>query len=165
MVQSLQNLTMRLKVHVRTVKNWNPSDFLQLVAEYNQATKGGQLAPQINVAPDGDLADYYHKMNLDLLRKVESRKPSAVGQFERDIERYIDKGMPILWSVVLGLVPEKGMSPQTVGGHMRLIIGYNKDTKEMIYTDSWGMGHEQKRMPMADALLMTTGLYVIEPSH
>ena len=46
---------------------------------------------------------------------------------------------------------------------MRLIIGYNTATKEIVYSDSWGMGHEQKRMPLADAWTITNGLYSLQP--
>jgi hypothetical protein len=32
-----------------------------------------------------------------------------------------------------------------------------------VYSDSWGAGHERKTMPLADALYITTGLYVLSP--
>jgi len=46
---------------------------------------------------------------------------------------------------------------------MRLIIGYNAKTNEILYSGSWGMGHELKRMPLADAWAITTGLCTVEP--
>ena len=46
---------------------------------------------------------------------------------------------------------------------MRLIIGYNRTTSEVIYTDTWGAGHEFKRMDLKDAMSVTTALYTIEP--
>jgi hypothetical protein len=83
------------------------------------------------------------------------------------VKAHIDKGTPLLWSVILGLVPEPGRSSQgiggTVGGHMRLIIGYNEKTDEIFYSDSWGPGHELKRLSTADAWTITTGLASIEP--
>ena len=86
-----------------------------------------------------------------------------MGRFERSIERSISDGIPLLWSVRLGLVKEQGLSAQTSGGHMRLIIGYNEKTKEIIYSDSWGAGHEEKRMSIDDAWTMTTGLQSLQP--
>ena len=83
-------------------------------------------------------------------------------RFQHDISSHVDAGFPLIWSVILGMVPEKGI-PQTAGGHMRLIIGYNEKTQEILYTDSWGAGHELKRMPLASAWTITTGLNVIEP--
>ena len=46
---------------------------------------------------------------------------------------------------------------------MRLIIGYNAKTNDIFYSDSWGAGHERKRMSAADAWTITTGLAKIEP--
>jgi hypothetical protein len=46
---------------------------------------------------------------------------------------------------------------------MRLIIGYNTKTQELLYSDSWGSGHELKRLPMADAYTISTGLATVEP--
>jgi hypothetical protein len=46
---------------------------------------------------------------------------------------------------------------------MRLIIGYNPNKKEILYSDSWGYGHELKRMPLDDAYTITTGLYTVDP--
>jgi hypothetical protein len=63
---------------------------------------------------------------------------------------------------MLGIVPEQN-APRTLGGHMRLIIGYNDQTGEILYTDSWGPGHELDRMSAGDAWTITTGLNTIEP--
>ena len=50
---------------------------------------------------------------------------------------------------------EEEQIPQAVGGHMRLIIGYNSIANEVLYSDSWGLGHEEKRMSLDDAWTMT----------
>ncbi len=78
------------------------------------------------------------------------------------MQRHIDQGFPLLWSVELGFVSEPGI-PQHAGGHMRLIIGYNTKTSELIFSDTWGAGHEKKRMAMEDGWAITTGLAAIEP--
>ena len=59
-----------------------------------------------------------------------------------------------------GRFPEEGL-PQANGGHMRLVIGYNEKTGEIIYSDSWGMGHEEKRMKAADAWTITNNLFFL----
>lgn len=64
--------------------------------------------------------------------------------------------------VRLGLVTEKEI-PQAFGGHMRLITGYNTTTGEILYSDSWGMGHEEKRMPASDAWAITMGMNSLQP--
>ncbi|MDE0837460.1 MAG: hypothetical protein OSB41_00250 [Kiritimatiellae bacterium] len=50
--------------------------------------------------------------------------------------------------------------PQTTGGRMRIIFGYNEKAKEILYTDSWGAGHERKWMSIEDARTITSDLYV-----
>jgi len=67
-----------------------------------------------------------------------------------------------MWSVHLGLFKE-GDLPQSGGGHMRLIIGYNDTTNEVLFSDSWGAGHELKRINADEAWSMTSGLYGMEP--
>ena len=46
---------------------------------------------------------------------------------------------------------------------MRLIIGYDPGAHEVFYSDSWGLGHELKKMPVANAWTITTGLFTLEP--
>ena len=48
---------------------------------------------------------------------------------------------------------------------MRLIIGSNTKTGELLFTDSWGAGHELKRMKMNDAFQASMAVYVIEPKE
>ena len=55
--------------------------------------------------------------------------------------------------------PPESMS----GGHMRLIIGYDPKARLIYYTDSWGPGHEMKKMDLAEAWTVTMALFVLEP--
>jgi hypothetical protein len=75
--------------------------------------------------------------------------------------------VPLLWGLALGQKPEDPPLPmggQVSGGHMRLVIGYNTAKNQLIFTDSWGAGHELKRMAMLDAYDVTMGLYSMAPS-
>ena len=65
---------------------------------------------------------------------------------------------------MLGVFPEEGI-PQLSGGHLRLIIGYNEKNDEILYSDSWGAGHELKRMSTPDAYGATTSLRMIKPGR
>ncbi|MDR2980878.1 MAG: C39 family peptidase [Puniceicoccales bacterium] len=98
-----------------------------------------------------------------LLKQVRIAERNEYDKFGRNVKAYIDQGKPLLWALVLGISPEEGIPPQTQGGHMRLIIGYNLQQKQIIYTDTWGAGHEMKRMPIDDAWAATTGLFLVEP--
>ncbi|MBT8037568.1 MAG: C39 family peptidase [Verrucomicrobiae bacterium] len=86
-------------------------------------------------------------------------------QFIKAVQRHIDKGLPLLWSLELGRFPERPqLNPQTAGGHMRMIIGYNEKTQDIIFSDSWGAGHEAKRMKMSHAYQASHGLFVLKPT-
>ena len=87
---------------------------------------------------------------------------SRVRYFGDQIRQKIDAGIPIIWSVWLGIVPETPALPQSSGGHMRLILGYDREGN-VLYSDSWGAGHERKKMRLEDALLITTGLRTLAP--
>jgi hypothetical protein len=90
------------------------------------------------------------------------RKPSA-----RTVQRYVDKGIPLIWGMfvtdeleraVAERARERGnhdpdewekilrkevretrrIRPDRQGGHVRIIVGYNRETGEIAYSDSWG---------------------------
>ncbi|MCB1275525.1 C39 family peptidase [Prosthecobacter sp.] len=87
-------------------------------------------------------------------------------QFVSIVREYVDKGVPLLWGLILGEKPEDPPLPgagQTRGGHMRMVIGYNLAKNQILFTDSWGAGHELKRMAMLDAYDVTMGLYSMAP--
>lgn len=98
-----------------------------------------------------------------LLELLQS-KPAVVRKGMKDIKKYIDSGIPVVWAVILGYFPEQGL-PQSTGGHMRLIIGYNEEKQAIIYTDSWGAGHEMKAMPVERACAISQALYVLRPKR
>ena len=163
MFDALKKVAARLRVRVRPIEQISVRDLQGLISDYNRAAKRGDRAP---VLPDPglviDVAALYGSMQPDLLREVRLKSKGDLGRFQRAVQTSVDKGEPLLWSVMLGLVPEPGL-PQASGGHMRLIIGYNTKTREIMYSDSWGAGHELKRMPAEDAWVITMGLTGVEP--
>jgi hypothetical protein len=50
-------------------------------------------------------------------------------------------------------------------GHIRMVVGYNDKTGEILFSDSWGPGHELKRVPLDTAWAMTKGLFVLKPRN
>ncbi len=130
------------------------------------------------MAKELDKIDYRFKTRLDILgmgtpmTEVEKKKgelyvgdPYEERDFVKAVYKYVDDGLPLLWSLQLGRYPEKpNLNPQTSGGHMRMIIGYNKETNEILFSDSWGAGHELKRMKMDHAYKATHGLFVLKPT-
>ena len=87
--------------------------------------------------------------------------------FDDNVIGRIGDSDPLFWCVDMGNVAEEvpylNMTALSAdrGAHMRLIIGYNEDRGEVLYSDSWGEGHELKRMDGLDALSITTGMYYL----
>ena len=94
--------------------------------------------------------------------KVNGSQKSKYKKFLADIHQQIDKGIPLFWGLTLGIYPEADI-PQARGGHMRLIIGYNDKKGELLYTDTWGKGHELKRMPSDWAFTASHCLMYMKP--
>jgi hypothetical protein len=156
----LNKLQNRFKVHVRTLQSLDYKEYVRYMGEYNR------LAKKANIKTVDVTSIFVSPSSLDpaLLRKARTNGP-ALGRFQRDVKAYVDKGIPLLWSLSLGMYPENGeKARQDGGGHMRLIIGYNEKTKQFIFSDSWGPGHEKKYIDQSDAIAATTGLYIVEPS-
>ena len=161
MLASLRKLTARLGIKVRSIYEWNVRDFLRIVDDYNRATKHGKRAPEVTLMSSTP-ETLFSQIKPEIYKEVRLKNVADFGRFQRDIQRHIDEGVPLLWSVRLGIIPEENL-PQVVGGHMRIIIGYNNTTRELLYTDSWGSGHEEKRMPLDDAWTITNGLSSLQP--
>jgi hypothetical protein len=162
MYSALKKVGTRLKVKVRAIEETSVKGIRALIKDYNRAAKKAGVA---EIEDPGQFIDYgeiYSQMKYETLKEARTKERADMGRFQRTVQANIDEGVPLLWSVQLGFVKEPGL-PQSGGGHMRLIIGYNTKTSELIYTDSWGAGHEQKRMAMDDAWTITTGLSSIEP--
>lgn len=160
--------TLTGKIHVRTIRLIDYSDrqFERDYRDYNRAAKkvGAKVFEE-------DLDEWYidprwfwSGANKEVFRDMKG-KQNKCEHFERKIKEYIDQGIPLCWVLYLGMFPEDEDMPQMWGGHMRLIIGYNTEKKEIIYSDSWGEGHARKRMRLDEAWSMTMALYTMLPSR
>ena len=158
-------------------------EYYGIGADMHQIAQISNSDPQkgtstLTMAKELDKIDYRFKTRLDIiamgqpLTEVKEEKgeyyvgkPVDERKFLKAVSSYVDKGLPLLWSLELGRFPEvPQLSPQTSGGHMRLIIGYNEKTQEIIFSDSWGAKHEAKRMKMSDAYKASHGLFVLTPT-
>ena len=133
------------------------------------------------MATELDAIDYRFKTRLDILAMrssqgglydVKSSRGSYIfgkkvpqKKFYTSIRSSINEGIPLLWSLEVGLYPEEPkLLAQGGGGHMRTIIGYNDKKEHLIFSDSWGEGHEFKTMNMNDAFKATRGLFLLKPT-
>lgn len=155
------------KIHVRTLKVMD-YDYRQTVRDvkaYNSEAKK-QGAPIFEIDFDTHYViarGFWQRVDKDVFKTIKA-KESSFDFFQSKVQEFVDRGIPICWTLNLGMFPEKNAA-QSWGGHMRLIHGYNKFTKEIFYTDSWGLGHEVKKMPYIEAWCMTMGLYAMVPSN
>jgi hypothetical protein len=136
-------------------------DLHRLLADYNRAA---QTAKKEKVKLERDLGNVFDAMEGELVKQVRTKRQSEVNKFKTDVAKNVDIGIPLIWDVHLGWIPEEFVLPQTKGGHLRMIIGYNKKTDEILYTDSWGPRHALKRMPADNAWTITTGVFVVKPN-
>ena len=132
------------------------------------------------MAKELDKIDYHFKTRLVILglgdtgriTEVEVKKgeyyvgkPIDEKKFLKDIRSFIDDGIPVLWALKVGVYPEEPeMKMQTTGYHMRLIIGYNEKDGRLVFTDSWGAGHEFKTIKSEHAFAVTNGIFVLKPT-
>ena len=136
------------------------------ISRYNKAAKA-EKKPEISLAQfTRDNMIYISEVREAMDPKVIYRmrqKDSRLKKFSAGIRQQVNAGVPVFWGVTLGIFPERGVNPQSTGGHMRLIIGYNDKKKEILYTDTWGEGHELKRMPEDWAFAITHDAFFLKP--
>lgn len=154
------------KLHVRTTKQFDLDErqFLADLKSYNQEAKKlgeKEFNYERNVSYVNPMY-FWQEVKPELFRDIKT-KQAGFERFTGKIQEYVDQGIPVCWALQLGMFKEDGL-PQSRGGHMRLILGYNKTTKDILYSDSWGKGHEMKRMPAANAWCMTMALYTMAPT-
>lgn len=157
--EALHKLQSKFKIRVRDVVHWDFKDYQKFTETYNrEAKKIGAKE-----CPDNFFLATFRGLDPKALKETRG-KGGAYDKFRKNIIQETSQGVPLLWGLELGVYPENGQpAMQRGGGHMRLIIGYNEKKDEVIFSDSWGAGHEMKRMNMRDAQAVTNGLYVVEP--
>jgi hypothetical protein len=162
MFNALKKVSGRLGIRVKVLEEQSVRSVLEMIKDYNRIAKREQARQLPQPGPLIDVGALYASVDFSVLRTVRTRNPADTGRFQRTVQSQIEQGYPLLWCVQLGLNPEPRGS-QNAGGHMRLIIGYNLKTREILYSDSWGAGHELKRMGLDDAWAISTGLATVEP--
>jgi hypothetical protein len=77
-------------------------------------------------------------------------KPNSIQNFSSLIRKYIDRGLPLVW-----------WSPK----HLHIINGYDSVNNEIVYTDSYGPGHEANKKSVVNAYSETDYLTVFIPTE
>ncbi len=163
LTKALKAMGVFLGVKIKVQEDLN--DFMKIVADYNRQAKKEKTS-EIVLPKSGTIyvSDVYASMAKAVFLASREKNTAAVARFAELVKEKIDAGYPVLHGVILGFVDEKPpLRQQRCSGHMRLIIGYNTGTSEILYSDSWGAGHELKRMSAKDAYAITTCMIEIEP--
>ena len=138
-------------------------DYERLVKEYNSAARK-RGAPRIENRGGAPVVGgpFWQLADGPTLREARSGTPQKQRLWLKEARKYLDEGIPVVWGVYCGLLPERGATA-TRGGHLRLLIGYDESASLVYYTDTWGPGHECKPMPLADAITITRSRFVLHP--
>ena len=166
LLEALKAMAGMMSLRVNVMMTTDARDLIGMMKDYNKMAKK-EKGRQIPIQRSGvlDINAILGSMDSDIFVRSRTTNTTKVKHFAKNVQSKIDRGIPLIWSVTLGFVKETPALPQASGGHMRLITGYNSKTGEIIYTDSWGKGHESKRMAMASAIAISTGLFSMEPMH
>ena len=164
--KSMKSIGSKCRFHVKEVSDFETlvtvPELKSFVNKYNQcARKVGK--EQLNLNDFRTYEGLFSAMDEATLVKTKIRfNRSDFRKFKKRVIENIDKGLPVLWCVMLGIIKEPKL-PQRMGGHMRLIIGYNPKTDEIIYSDSWGQKHGYKRITWGKAWAMTQMAHILIP--
>ena len=162
LIDALRALSRDLDLRFKTHYALKDDDLLDLVRRYNKEARGGE-GPVFREAVVDQPAVFYLKADRAGLQRARDRDKADRDRFFRDVKQHIDAGVPLMWTCMLAVAPADARTRP--GGHMRTIVGYNAERVEVIYSDTWGAGHEWKRMPIDQAWLISTGLFTLIPEH
>jgi hypothetical protein len=108
----------------------------------------------------------------------------------KDLARQIDKGVPVIWALqstelfnktanartkdrqavaewaawktkVSAEAAASALTPDKESGHVVLIIGYNKETDEIAFSDSWGERYMERWITVREANLVSQGRFYV----
>ena len=172
MISAVETIGKKCKLGKREVvsKIGSWEDGEKRLKEYNKAAKR-MKKPELSmgdyVTTQGSTRTFHldemeRAMDAKVLKAMSMKDKAGYTKFIKGIREQTARGVPLFWSVRLGVYPEPGI-PQNAGGHMRLIIGYNEEKGEIIYSDTWGAGHERKHMPDDWAWTITHNLFYLNP--
>jgi hypothetical protein len=140
-------------------------DYERLVKEYNSAARH-RGTPRIENRGGMPVVGepFWQLADGPTLRDARAETPQKQRQWLRKIkDAYLDKGIPVVWGVYCGLLPEEGPATPGRGGHLRLLVGYDEAKGLVYFSDTWGPGHECKPMPLADAIAITRSRFALFP--
>jgi uncharacterized protein YvpB len=106
----------------------------------------------------------------------------------KELQKHIDKGVPVIWTLfstddfnkvanertkarkdvtnwaewkskITGEAASSPLRKDKESGHVVLIIGYNKDTNEIAFSDSWGENYKERWITLPEAEMVSQGFF------
>jgi|GEM_PF-5562643 len=165
MLSALQMNASRLHLDFGVL--YNMPALPEIISDYNRACAStGSHSKKLDDSREAQargLISYGKDIDYNTWKRVRNQDDNAKKRAWKSICECVDNGFPVMWSVFLGLLPEKGANTKNPSGHLRIIIGYDAGNKDIIYTDSWGSGHAKKKMRWNDAWAISTTLFLLSP--
>ena len=124
---------------------------MSYVSLYNKLAKKAKKPTisesDLNAKQEWPFKVFYEMADNKLFIEARNMKGYNTDKLMKTVKSYIDRGIPLMW-----FVP----------GHARLINGY-RGNNTIIYSDSWGAGHERKEMKAKEAVALTYSIYSVTP--
>ena len=160
--KSGRKIGLKMEVEYQLFEDYNSVE--KMLKKYNSLARRRKLEPIKLHGHSVNISSLLSGMELEIYLELREKEHVERERFYRSIRKNIDAGLPLAWGVFLGLQPEPGIpASQTTGGHLRLIIGYNPQSQSVIYSDTWGDGHEKKEMSLTQAWNITHCTFTCKP--
>ena len=167
-VEALMASQHKLKIKVREIYT-NQSfhtiqSFENMLERYNNtAKKAGKTTVDLREVRRVDfrLESLLSKIDKGTYIKMRQKERPGPERMFIIVKDSIDRGIPLMWMVII-FKGDLRRQPQA-SFHARLINGYNPNTKEIIYTESWGYGFERKTMKLSEAWAISNMILSVRP--
>ena len=163
---ALKKMAQKFGMRLVVIQDLEIRDFQRLAQDYNHVALAAHESKVTLESSGNDVCRLYWNMNFELLRTTKLKRTADFSRFKTEVTKTVDAGVPLIWHVMMGKVPEKDLN--VTGSCVflpRLIVGYNAKTGELLLSDGFGAGHEVKRMKWEDAWAIGLSLYVIKPNN
>ena len=169
MVKAIQKYSPQLRLNFQPIYSYMETtlNIKEALTQYNKYTTSKNQVIDVpkEISPTDGFQPFVKNIHFQAWQKMRCTEQKREQQNAwKQITRQIDQGIPVVWGVTLGLAQEQG-NKQKVGGHLRLIIGYDASKGRILYSDSWGAGHEKKEMLWDVAWAITQHLFVLSPRN
>lgn len=143
MAENLKKIGARFQIRIKVLDSLTDTrDFRNLLKAYNRAAS--KLKKE-KVENEYDWSGFWDNADGEVLKLARAGSPSQMDKWLNAIRPYITAGIPVLWSVQLGIVPEPLRLSQTRGGHLMLIIGFDRGKEDAHLLRIPGVGPARKR--------------------